>query len=98
MCQDSVTGLLLAGIGHVDNQQKKNFLIVDSSTPDSHTWRAILTLCRDTDERHRVGIPGLYRTKRYRYPPDQPACQSSILVYESQADAADCREDPTSSR
>jgi V-type H+-transporting ATPase subunit F len=27
-----VTGLLLAGIGHVDNQQKKNFLIVDSST------------------------------------------------------------------
>ena len=27
-----MTGLLLAGIGHVDNQQKKNFLIVDSST------------------------------------------------------------------
>jgi hypothetical protein len=23
--------LLLAGIGHVDNQQKKNFLIVDGS-------------------------------------------------------------------
>jgi V-type H+-transporting ATPase subunit F len=32
MLKDSVTGLLLAGIGHVDNQQKKNFLIVDSST------------------------------------------------------------------
>jgi V-type H+-transporting ATPase subunit F len=31
MVQDSVTGLLLAGIGHVDNQQKKNFLIVDGS-------------------------------------------------------------------
>jgi len=30
-----VTGLLLAGIGHVDNQQKKNFLIVDSSTSHS---------------------------------------------------------------
>jgi len=29
--KDSVTGLLLAGIGHVDNQQKKNFLIVDAS-------------------------------------------------------------------
>ena len=26
-----MTGLLLAGIGHVDQQQKKNFLIVDSS-------------------------------------------------------------------
>lgn len=30
--QDSITGLLLAGIGHIDNQQKKNFLIVDGST------------------------------------------------------------------
>lgn len=29
--QDSVTGLLLAGIGNVDQQQKKNFLIVDGS-------------------------------------------------------------------
>ena len=29
--QDSVTGLLLAGIGNVDAQQKKNFLIVDGS-------------------------------------------------------------------
>ena len=35
MGEDSVTGLLLAGIGHVDNQQKKNFLIVDSSTSHS---------------------------------------------------------------
>lgn len=31
MTQDSITGLLLAGIGHVNEQQKKNFLIVDSS-------------------------------------------------------------------
>ncbi|KAH8080887.1 ATPase, V1 complex, subunit F [Filobasidium floriforme] len=31
--EDSITGLLLAGIGHVDNQQKKNFLIVDGKTP-----------------------------------------------------------------
>ena len=30
--QDSVTGLLLAGIGHIDQQhQTKNFLIVDGS-------------------------------------------------------------------
>lgn len=31
MQQDSITGLLLAGVGHVNEQQKKNFLIVDSS-------------------------------------------------------------------
>ncbi|KAI5124416.1 hypothetical protein M0805_008300 [Coniferiporia weirii] len=30
--EDSITGLLLAGIGHVNEQQKKNFLIVDSKT------------------------------------------------------------------
>ena len=29
--QDSVTGLLLAGIGHVNEQQRKNFLVVDTS-------------------------------------------------------------------
>jgi len=30
--EDSITGLLLAGIGHVNEQQKKNFLVVDSKT------------------------------------------------------------------
>ncbi len=29
--QDTITGLLLAGIGNIDNKQKKNFLVVDSS-------------------------------------------------------------------
>ncbi len=29
--QDSVTGLLLAGIGNVGQNQTKNFLVVDSS-------------------------------------------------------------------
>ncbi|CAO3672987.1 unnamed protein product [Umbelopsis ramanniana] len=29
--EDSVTGLLLAGIGHTNQQQKKNFLVVDAS-------------------------------------------------------------------
>ncbi|CAI2163232.1 10069_t:CDS:2 [Funneliformis geosporum] len=32
--EDSVTGLLLAGIGHV-NGPKKNFLVVDNKTPIS---------------------------------------------------------------
>ncbi|KAF8971495.1 vacuolar ATP synthase [Flammula alnicola] len=30
--EDSITGLLLAGIGHVNEQGKKNFLVVDSKT------------------------------------------------------------------
>lgn len=33
--QDSVTGLLLAGIGHVDDHQNKNFLVVDASEENS---------------------------------------------------------------
>mmetsp|Transcript_45758 Transcript_45758/g.118384 ORF Transcript_45758/g.118384 Transcript_45758/m.118384 type:complete len:134 (-) Transcript_45758:258-659(-) len=30
--EDTVTGMCLAGIGHVDGQGKKNFLVVDSKT------------------------------------------------------------------
>merc|ERR1712066_570614 len=30
--EDTVTGMVLAGIGHVDGQGKKNFMIVDSKT------------------------------------------------------------------
>ncbi|KAJ3314341.1 H(+)-transporting V1 sector ATPase subunit F, partial [Gonapodya sp. JEL0774] len=30
---DTVTGLLLAGIGNVDSKQKSNFLVVDGKTP-----------------------------------------------------------------
>ncbi|KAG5654047.1 H(+)-transporting V1 sector ATPase subunit F [Sphagnurus paluster] len=30
--EDSITGLLLAGVGHINEQQKKNFLVVDSKT------------------------------------------------------------------
>ncbi|KAF9056666.1 vacuolar ATP synthase [Panaeolus papilionaceus] len=33
--EDSITGLLLAGVGHINEQQKKNFLVVDSKTPVS---------------------------------------------------------------
>lgn len=34
--EDSITGLLLAGVGHMDQEQKKNFLIVDAKTPISN--------------------------------------------------------------
>merc|ERR1711972_51164 len=30
--EDTVTGMVLAGVGHVDGQGKKNFLIVDSKS------------------------------------------------------------------
>jgi len=30
--EDSITGLLLAGIGHINEKHEKNFLIVDSKT------------------------------------------------------------------
>jgi len=30
--EDSITGLLLAGIGHVNEHHKKNFLVVDAKT------------------------------------------------------------------
>ncbi|GAA5954579.1 hypothetical protein JCM8115_004632 [Rhodotorula mucilaginosa] len=33
--EDTITGLLLAGTGHVDARGKKNFLVVDSKTPVS---------------------------------------------------------------
>ncbi|KAH7927362.1 vacuolar ATP synthase [Leucogyrophana mollusca] len=30
--EDSITGLLLAGVGHINEHQKKNFLVVDAKT------------------------------------------------------------------
>ena len=36
--EDSVTGLLLAGIGHIDSKNKPNFLIVDNSMTSNHSY------------------------------------------------------------
>ena len=53
--QDSVTGLLLAGIGHITQDQKKNFLIVDNSIcPLTHGSK--LTLDRDGDKCNRDSL------------------------------------------
>jgi len=41
ICQDSITGLLLAGIGHINEQQKKNFLVVNAS---EYIYASVLTL------------------------------------------------------
>nr|XP_018259079.1 V-type proton ATPase subunit F [Kwoniella dejecticola CBS 10117]OBR81237.1 V-type proton ATPase subunit F [Kwoniella dejecticola CBS 10117] len=50
--EDSVTGLLLAGIGHVDQNQNKNFLIVDAKTQTS----VIESAFQDFTERKDVAI------------------------------------------
>jgi len=31
--EDTITGLLLAGVGHIDANRKSNFLVVDGNTP-----------------------------------------------------------------
>ncbi|CAG8448140.1 6842_t:CDS:2 [Ambispora leptoticha] len=47
--EDSVTGLLLAGIGHVNSQQKKNFLVVDAKTPLSKIEETFLEFTKRKD-------------------------------------------------
>jgi V-type H+-transporting ATPase subunit F len=53
--EDSVTGLLLAGIGHVTTgaEAEKNFLIVDSKTENTAIETAFT---RFTEERNDIGI------------------------------------------
>ncbi|KAH8923507.1 vacuolar ATP synthase [Atractiella rhizophila] len=50
--EDSITGLLLAGTGHVD-KGSKNFLVVDNKTPTSAIENAFNEY---TQERHDIAI------------------------------------------
>ncbi|KAL7751863.1 H(+)-transporting V1 sector ATPase subunit F [Sorochytrium milnesiophthora] len=50
--QDTVTGLLLAGVGHIDAKQKKNFLVVDNKT----TMGTIEETFRDFISRRDIAI------------------------------------------
>ncbi|KAF8624840.1 hypothetical protein AX15_005721 [Amanita polypyramis BW_CC] len=50
--EDSITGLLLAGIGHVDQQQRKSFLIVDGKSQVS----AIEAAFQEFTERKDIAI------------------------------------------
>jgi V-type H+-transporting ATPase subunit F len=54
-CPSSVTGLLLAGVGHVTNppDAKRNFLVVDSKTEKSEIEDAFNSFTR---ERKDIGI------------------------------------------
>ncbi|RKP39235.1 F subunit of V-type ATPase [Dimargaris cristalligena] len=47
--EDSVTGFLLSGIGHIDARQKSNFLIVDSKTPLSTVEEAFTEFTKRKD-------------------------------------------------
>ncbi|KDN38040.1 putative VMA7-H+-ATPase V1 domain 14 kDa subunit, vacuolar [Tilletiaria anomala UBC 951] len=51
--EDSTTGLLLAGIGNIDQHGKKNFFIVDSKTPTSEIEASFLEY---TSERKDIAI------------------------------------------
>lgn len=48
--QDSVTGLLLAGIGDVTDQQQKNFMIVDAS------GYSLARMALSSHPRRRIGV------------------------------------------
>ncbi|KAJ7293225.1 ATPase, V1 complex, subunit F, partial [Mycena rebaudengoi] len=50
--EDSITGLLLAGIGHINENQKKNFLVVDAKTQVSTIEAAF----QDFTERKDIAI------------------------------------------
>eukprot|EP00088_Acartia_fossae_P060774 TRINITY_DN72865_c0_g1_i1.p1 TRINITY_DN72865_c0_g1~~TRINITY_DN72865_c0_g1_i1.p1 ORF type:complete len:122 (-),score=18.47 TRINITY_DN72865_c0_g1_i1:291-656(-) len=47
--EDTVTGMLLAGVGHVDKKQKKNFLLVDNKTTVGQIEEAFLEFTTRTD-------------------------------------------------
>lgn len=47
--EDSITGLLLAGIGHVNERQEKNFLVVDTKTQVSTIESAFETFTERKD-------------------------------------------------
>lgn len=47
--QDTVTGLLLSGIGHIDSKQRQNFLVVDSKTQLAKIEEAFTDLSKRRD-------------------------------------------------
>ncbi|EJT52425.1 hypothetical protein A1Q2_00804 [Trichosporon asahii var. asahii CBS 8904] len=55
--EDSVTGLLLAGIGNVDDKQEKNFFIVDSTNRAETQTGAIEAAFQEyTEDRKDIAI------------------------------------------
>ncbi|CCM01638.1 uncharacterized protein FIBRA_03699 [Fibroporia radiculosa] len=50
--EDTITGMLLAGIGNISQNQKRNFLVVDSKTPIPH----IESIFEEFTERKDIAI------------------------------------------
>ncbi|KAI9364965.1 ATPase, V1 complex, subunit F [Zopfochytrium polystomum] len=47
--EDTVTGLLLAGVGHIDAKQNSNFLVVDAKTPLAKLEESFLDFLKRKD-------------------------------------------------
>ncbi|KAJ8296440.1 V-type proton ATPase subunit F [Rhodotorula toruloides] len=66
--EDTITGLLLAGTGHIDGRGKKNFLVVDSKTPVS----TIESAFAEFTERSDIAILLINQHVRLRPAPSTP--------------------------
>lgn len=98
--QDTITGLLLAGIGQVE-RGKKNFLVVDSSKCLSTSDISLITCSlRDAGICHRGSLPRVHRAEGHRHPPHKPACtrRFRITACHPLTPVPGCREDQTHRR
>jgi len=79
--QDSITGLLLAGVGHINEHQRKNFLVVDSSKVFAilHVVAHSL-LSRNSSLVYRSGFSGVHPAQGYRNRPYKPACELEASI------------------
>ncbi|CAK0846988.1 unnamed protein product [Prorocentrum cordatum] len=90
--EDTVAGMVLAGIGHVDGQGKKNFLVVDSRTHQ-----------KDIDEKfreltERKDISMIYITQgcaeHIRYAIDEYSKSGQVIPAILEIPSKDCPYDP----
>ncbi|KAF7339944.1 V-type proton ATPase subunit F [Mycena venus] len=73
--EDSITGLLLAGIGHINENQKKNFLVVDAKTQVSTIEAAF----QDFTERKDIAILLINQHVRSNFNRLMAAAQSAAI-------------------
>jgi len=90
--EDSITGLLLAGVGHVNEHQKKNFLVVDAKTQVSTIEAAF----QEFTERRDIAIL-LINQHVSRLPLSWRYYECGV-PYRHIFYCSDCRENPTNGR
>lgn len=93
--EDTVTGMLLAGIGHVDGQGRKNFLIVDSKTHQKEIDEKFTELTERKDIAMILITQGCADEIRYVVNGfcNSGACVPAILEIPSKEQAWDPRKD-----